>query len=80
MKMLVDWLAAICAFGASWFWYKSASAFLPDPPVGAFSEQVMPALAEYREAMRRATHSNRLAALLSGVSALLAGLGLVIPS
>jgi hypothetical protein len=80
MKMLFDWLAAVCAFGASWFWYKSASAFVPDPPAGAFAEQVMPALAGYREAVRKAARSNRLAALLSGVSALFAGLGLVIPS
>jgi hypothetical protein len=80
MKMLFGWLAAMCAFGASWFWFKSASAFVPDPPVGAFKEQIMPALAIYQEAVRRAARSNRLAALLSGASALFVGLGLAFPS
>jgi hypothetical protein len=77
MGVLFDCLAAACAFGAAWFWYKSASAFVPDPPAGAFAEQIMPALADYREAVRRAAQLNRLAALLSGASALFMGLGLL---
>lgn len=75
MKILFDGAAAIFAFGASWFWYKSATVL--DPPAGAFAEQVMPALADYREAVQRASRSNRRAALLSAASALCMGLGLV---
>jgi len=79
MKVLINSLAALCAFGASWFWYRSASAFVPDPPAGAFAEQVIPALAGYQEAVRHAARANRWAALLSGASAIFAGIGLAWP-
>ncbi len=79
MKMLFNGLAAICAFGAAWFWYKS-SFDMPPPPVGAFAEQVMPALKIYQAAVQRAARSNRWAALLSAISALFTGLSLAIPS
>ena len=75
MKVLCDWLAAICAFGASWFWYRSASEFVPDPPEGALRQQIMAALFVYRQAANHAARSNRLAALLSAASALFAGAG-----
>ena len=78
MKTVFDWAAAICAFAAAGFWYKSASN-VPDPPAGAFAEQVMPALASYREAAQSAARANRRAAFLSGMSALFLGLGLVWP-
>ncbi len=43
MEITLNCLAALCAFGAAWFWYKSAQV-VPDPPAGMFAEQVMPAL------------------------------------
>ena len=43
MKILFDWLAAVCAFGASWFWYRFAPKFVPDPPEGALRQQIMAA-------------------------------------
>jgi len=79
MNAVFNYAAATCGFAASWFWYSSAKTFVPDPPVGAFAEQAMPALASYREAVRIAARENRWAALLSGASALLAGLGLIWP-
>ena len=79
MKMLFNWLAAICAFGAAVFWYKSASTTLPDPPAGAFAEAIMPALEAYQKAARRVAESNRWAAALSCAAAVFAAIGLLFP-
>jgi hypothetical protein len=77
IKHVINWIAAIAAFASAYFWFKSASFHIPDPPAGAFAQAVMPALAEYRVAVRKAALSNRWAAAFSGVAALLTSVGLV---
>jgi hypothetical protein len=66
--------AFFCGFGASWFWYLSASSFIPDPPAGAFAEQLIPAMRDYKDAERRAARANRMAAILSGLTTPLSAL------
>jgi hypothetical protein len=79
MKEVLNWAAALAGFAAAWFWYKSASTRIPDPPAGAFAEAVVPALIAYREAAQKAARANQRAALLSAFAALLTGAGLLVP-
>jgi hypothetical protein len=79
MKFVINCLAAFTGFAAAAFWCKSAYTQIPDPPAGAFAEAIIPGLTAYREAARKAARSNQWAALLSGVTAALTAIGLLLP-
>jgi hypothetical protein len=75
VKLIVNLGAVITAFTSAWFWCVSAFSSIPPPPAGAFRQAIEPGIRNYYVAARKTARLNQMAAIFSGVTAALTGLG-----
>jgi hypothetical protein len=75
VKIIFDITAAIFAFGAAYFWLKSAEVILPAP--GQYWGH-MPETDPWLTATRTSAKLNRLAAICAGISALTSAVSMCI--
>ena len=74
IPLILAILSAFAGCGSAFFWWRSAARAIP--PLETYWDQ-MPDDAPFMVAIRKTSADNRIAAALSGVTALLAGLSVM---